>query len=252
MSENIVRVKKDERYFVASNVPFNDSRLSWEARGVMGYLLSKPNEWQVRMTDLVNQGPAGLKVIRRVLAELRQYGYMSRECIKGNQGHFSWVTILYESPDLNRPYSPHGNTVTALPSELDIVSTESSTDNTANVQKIVEQATKTVDYLLDNARKAEKLWPGREKIPAQLWPIADEFVNLTGLKPAKKELVWWMADWSEWIGWGATTKDVKDGVSYAKNHNFDVFQPASLSKTIRMLVAKRSSTSPQQGMEMVY
>jgi hypothetical protein len=247
MSENIVRVKKDERYFVASNVPFNDTRLSWEARGVMGYLLSKPDQWHVRMTDLVNQGPAGIKVIRRVLAELRKYGYMSRECIKDDQGHFSWVTTLYESPELNRPYSPNGNTVTEAPSELDIVSTESSTENTAKVQKIVQEANQTVDYLLDNARKAEIVWPGREKIPAQLWPLADEFVTLTGLKPAKKELVWWMGDWDTWKTLGACTADVREAWEYARAHNYDIFTPGSMTKTIRMLLAKHSTQNMMAG-----
>lgn len=134
MSENIVRVKKDARYFVASNVPFNDIRLSWEARGIMGYLLSKPDEWQTRMSDLVNQGPAGLKVIRRVLAELRKYGYMSRKNVRGKHGHFTWITTLYESPELNKDHhisqTAYGReAITEAPSELGIVSTDSSTEN---------------------------------------------------------------------------------------------------------------------------
>jgi DnaD/phage-associated family protein len=100
-SANIIRVAKDARYFVASNVPFSDKRLSWEARGVMGYLLSKPDDWTVSMQDLVNQSPAGMKVIRRVLAELRKAGYMRRERITISHGHFKWVTTLFESPELN-------------------------------------------------------------------------------------------------------------------------------------------------------
>ena len=127
MSENIFRVKKDARYFVASNVPFNDERLSWEARGVMGYLLSKPDDWQTRMGDLVNSGPAGMKVIRRVLAELRAYGYMSRETKRVGGGKFIWITTLYETPELNpasQPYTPNGKTVTVMPSRVDIGSTE--------------------------------------------------------------------------------------------------------------------------------
>jgi len=98
---NIVRVRKDARYFVASNIPFNDERLSWEARGVMGYLLSKPDDWQTRMADLVNKGPAKMKAIRRILAELRAAGYMSRKRVSVAHGHFSWITTIYESPELN-------------------------------------------------------------------------------------------------------------------------------------------------------
>jgi hypothetical protein len=96
-----IRVKKDERYFSASNEPFNDKRLSWEARGLMGYLLSKPNNWKIQMNDLVKQGPAKGRKIRRMLAELRLYGYMNRIRTKLENGKFLWTTDVYESPSQN-------------------------------------------------------------------------------------------------------------------------------------------------------
>jgi DnaD/phage-associated family protein len=96
-----VRVKKDERYFSASNEPFNDTRLSWESRGLMGYLLSKPNDWRIRMHDLEKQGPAGNYKLRRMLAELRKYGYMNRIRITKEDNTFDWITDVYESPTQN-------------------------------------------------------------------------------------------------------------------------------------------------------
>jgi DnaD/phage-associated family protein len=101
MTMTTIRVKKDARYFSASNEPFNDKRLSWEARGLMGYLLSKPNDWEVRMTDLEEQGPAGNHKLRRMLAELRKYGYMNRIRLTVGGGKFDWITEVYESPSQN-------------------------------------------------------------------------------------------------------------------------------------------------------
>ena len=98
---SIIRVRKDEKYFTASNEPFVDTRLSWEARGLMGYLLSKPNNWEIRNSDLENQGPAGEHKLRRMLAELRQCGYMNRIRIKHDDGTFTWTTEVYESPSQN-------------------------------------------------------------------------------------------------------------------------------------------------------
>jgi DnaD/phage-associated family protein len=133
-----IRVRKDARYFSASNEPFNDKRLSWEARGLMGYLLSKPNDWIVRMTDIDNQGPAGSRKIKRMLAELRMYGYMTRIRTKLENGKFEWATEVYESPSQN-PH-PSKAVITASVTKCttaictstnkpDIVSTESlSTD----------------------------------------------------------------------------------------------------------------------------
>ena len=65
---SIIRVRKDARYFTASNEPFIDKRMSWEARGLMGYLLTKPDNWTVRIDDLVKQGPAKLTKLRRMLS----------------------------------------------------------------------------------------------------------------------------------------------------------------------------------------
>lgn len=98
---SIIRVKKDAKYFTASNEPFNDKRLSWEARGLMGYLLSKPNNWQVRMDALDKAGTAGNYKIRRMLAELRKYGYMNRIRVTVEGGKFDWITEVYESPSQN-------------------------------------------------------------------------------------------------------------------------------------------------------
>lgn len=98
---SIVRVKKDANYFAASNEPFNDERLSWEARGLMGYLLSKPNDWKVNQKDIMNRGQAGERKVKRMLAELRKAGYMNRVRVTLEHNKFDWITEVYESPSQN-------------------------------------------------------------------------------------------------------------------------------------------------------
>ncbi len=83
MSSGIIRVKKDTRYFTASNEPFNDSRLRWGARGVMGYLLSKPDGWECRNADLEAAGPGGQHQIRSIIKELKKFGYIHRHRQRG-------------------------------------------------------------------------------------------------------------------------------------------------------------------------
>ena len=100
---SIIRLPKVEKYFAVDNALFSDERLSWEARGLMGYLLSKPDDWQVRLHDLQARGPAGEYKIRRMLAELRAAGYIHRRRIKRADGTFGWVTTIFESPSLSTP-----------------------------------------------------------------------------------------------------------------------------------------------------
>lgn len=137
---SIIRVKKDARYFTASNEPFNDVRLSWEARGLMGYLLSKPNNWEVNMADLLNKGPAGEHKMRRMLAELRAIGYMNRIRVTLARNLFDWITEVYESPSQN-PKTPSRRFSTSGPSTSgklpDIVNTDSP-----NTESPVEEEAK--------------------------------------------------------------------------------------------------------------
>jgi DnaD/phage-associated family protein len=150
---SIIRVRKDAKYFSASNEPFNDVRLSWESRGLMGYLLSKPNNWQVRQKDLEKQGPAGSRKVKRMLAELRLYGYMNRIRTKMEDGKFDWTTEVFESPSQNpRPSKgiiktsgtkcTSANSTSAKPLDIDITdspSTESHEDDgLAQISKAYE------------------------------------------------------------------------------------------------------------------
>lgn len=98
----IVRVQKRETYTAISNAPLRDASLSWEARGVLAYLLSKPNNWQVLVGDLVNQGPASRGKVNRVLRELEECGYLLRERIHNEHGRFVWRSTVYEESTITQ------------------------------------------------------------------------------------------------------------------------------------------------------
>ena len=97
----IIHIPKVARYFVVDNALFSDAQLSWEARGLMGYLLSKPDDWKVRFYDLVAHGPAGQHKIQRMLRELEDAGYLRRKRVKRPNGAFDWESIVFEAPSLN-------------------------------------------------------------------------------------------------------------------------------------------------------
>jgi hypothetical protein len=77
-----------------------DRDLSWEARGVLLYLLSRPDNWIVRTHDLVNQShSAGRDKIQRILSELRDRGYLFRYKKRGEGGRIEWQSEVFESPE---------------------------------------------------------------------------------------------------------------------------------------------------------
>jgi hypothetical protein len=56
--------------------PARDQRLSYKARGILYYLLTKPEGWKGQLYDLVQQSNEdGIKAIRSALKELVKYGY---------------------------------------------------------------------------------------------------------------------------------------------------------------------------------
>ena len=81
----IIRVgHRRSPYVVIDRRPLEDAQLSWAARGLLGYLLAKPDDWQVRVSDLCRRGDLGRDGIHRVLQQLQDFGYK-----QGEQG--AWI-----------------------------------------------------------------------------------------------------------------------------------------------------------------
>ena len=96
----IVRVERgsEYRYSTLAAEAMQDPRLSWEARGMLAYLLSKPDSWEVRIGHLVGQAPASKQKVQRILAELERCGYLERRRERDARGRFVWLSIVYERP----------------------------------------------------------------------------------------------------------------------------------------------------------
>ena len=94
----IIRALARRTYARISNVPLNDDRLSWEARGLLAWLLSKPDHWKVIVAAIKNRGPAGRDKIDRILSELEEHGYLVRKQQHGKDGRFTYEVTIYEEP----------------------------------------------------------------------------------------------------------------------------------------------------------
>ncbi|MEN8220831.1 MAG: helix-turn-helix domain-containing protein [Pseudomonadota bacterium] len=63
-----------------------DITLSWRARGLLSYLLSRPDNWDIIINNLIKQSPDGRTTIRSSLKELEASGYLRRERVNGEKG----------------------------------------------------------------------------------------------------------------------------------------------------------------------
>lgn len=64
----------------------SDNRLSFKAKGILTYLLSKPDDWQVMMLDLCANSKEGPTSIRAGLQELKAAGYARLVSPRGEGG----------------------------------------------------------------------------------------------------------------------------------------------------------------------
>lgn len=95
MNHEILIEKHSEDPF--SRVPktlADDPRLTWKGKGLMAYLLGKPANWVVSITDLVNHSPDGEKSTRSGLLELRMLGYAKLEEVRDGGKILKWVTRI--------------------------------------------------------------------------------------------------------------------------------------------------------------
>lgn len=99
--QTIFRLRKVERprYTVISNEPLDDPRLSWGAKGLLSYMLSKPDDWEFRRGEILKDSSDKEPTLRKLIKELKECGYLKIECHRDAQGHiFEWITYVYERP----------------------------------------------------------------------------------------------------------------------------------------------------------
>jgi hypothetical protein len=96
----VIRVKKLHSNFVIMDKGFLENPdLSWKAKGILAYLLSKPDNWKVIVKDIVNHAKEGKTAVYSGLNELKEAGYYVKRPIRDDKGHFiKWESIVYESP----------------------------------------------------------------------------------------------------------------------------------------------------------
>lgn len=81
------------------NSALEDERLSWRARGLLAYLLSRPPEWTTTSERLSALGKEGRDAVRSALKELEQYGYLRRSRWRNPQSRsWEWEHWITDQP----------------------------------------------------------------------------------------------------------------------------------------------------------
>lgn len=103
--KNIVRVQKNRDYTVINNTSIRDTRLSWKAKAIHVFMLSKPDDWTFYNEEMQQWAKDGKDSFTAGLRELQKYGYVKKERRRVEGGKFDYVTIVYEVPYMDLPHT---------------------------------------------------------------------------------------------------------------------------------------------------
>ena len=100
----IIRVPKVTNYTVMSNHHLTDRDLTFKAKGLMSYMLSRPDDWDFTIAGLSRLNKDGRDAIGRIIQELESHGYLERVRRRQSKGTFGTMEyILHEQPMPGNP-----------------------------------------------------------------------------------------------------------------------------------------------------
>jgi hypothetical protein len=98
---SIIRVeRKSQPYTMIANATLQDTSISLEARGLLTYLLSKPDTWAVVVTWLQTEMNVGRVKLNRIIKELENAGYIETRIIREDGKIVQYERIVLERPSL--------------------------------------------------------------------------------------------------------------------------------------------------------
>lgn len=92
------RVEKPRGWTSIPNETLEDARLSWRARGILAYLLSRPSGWETDSERLAAIAKEGRDAVRTALTELERCRYLFRVKTQGSGGLWATEYVLYDRP----------------------------------------------------------------------------------------------------------------------------------------------------------
>ena len=92
----IIRRKHTANFTTIGNVLFNDERLGADEVGILAYLLSRPDDWEVRRPALARRWRIGRDAIKRVMLNLIACGWVVARKTRLPNGTFH---VIYEVRD---------------------------------------------------------------------------------------------------------------------------------------------------------
>jgi hypothetical protein len=196
---NIIRQKRKANYTVIPNEMLNNTELSFKAKAILCYLLSKPDKWSVYLSQLAKASTDGYESVVSGMNELIAKRYVFRQPNSGvNPG--GWEYFVYDEPQVEDDSRLSEKPTRDFTDSEKPVTNKERLDKVSNEIKEKEKSEKRKPKLVDDAFIAElkRLNPDkdveREAQKARTWILANP------PRPFSRAFL------ANWINRSATTK----------------------------------------------
>lgn len=102
------KLRIENRYGVIPHEVLEHKGLSWKAKGVYGYLQSRPDGWDFSVDRIAEFSSDGRDSARMAVSELEALGYLTRRKVHGPRGNWDVEYALFASalPESERTKNP--------------------------------------------------------------------------------------------------------------------------------------------------
>lgn len=108
--DSVLRVERDRNYsHINLTVVAQDARLSWKAKGLHTYLVTRPDGWEFNRADLIRRATDQRDSVLGGLRELEEAGYLDRIQDRDEQGRLGRQRWIIREVPLERDDSGSGD-----------------------------------------------------------------------------------------------------------------------------------------------
>ncbi|UKA27168.1 conserved phage C-terminal domain-containing protein [Photobacterium damselae subsp. damselae] len=169
----IIRTKRKQKFTIINNDVYADNQLSWQAQGLLSYVLSKPDDWNISPAQLskVTKGtakPTGRDGVYSILKELINCGYVTRTQKKSQEsGLFgSCDYIFHDEPRTTEPCTDEPCTANPILLNTELLLNTDLSPNTVPLNPL--EGEKTDPIKLENISVVEYFNDSKIKLNSDL------------------------------------------------------------------------------------
>ncbi|MCE4976610.1 DnaD domain protein [Staphylococcus hominis] len=203
----VFRVYKESGNFVTVHKSFiHDDNLSWKAKGILLYLLSRPDDWRIYETELNKHSSDGRDSLRTGIKELERTGYIHRTRRRNEKGQLrEYEYQVFEQPNqIGKTYVGKTNIGKSNTTNNNSTNNNNTNNETGDTSQIFQLVSKELE-MIQSPLKVQELEDELNLIKGNKLEITTVAINYC--KQNKKGINYLIKVLRNWNNEGIDTKE---------------------------------------------